>query len=365
MFLTTLVMAAMLLVACGAEETSTTVPGMTPSLEVPPTTADTTATSDGALLTETAVPGTDLTTTPEIPVTGEEDPSRLTNQLDFTVWNQDGEQVGEVNDMVIDLDETRISYVIVGTGGFLEIGEKDVLLPWDLLEIGTGDTANAFILQIDQETFNNAPDVDLNTVLPQAGEPVADWDVDIRGYWDTGIIPNTPAAEATVDPNMTPTTDPGQATATPEMPQGEQQGLALEGVVLASDLLGASVNLSPGQGQATAQGQDQATATPDASQGSGQGVGNFSGNIVDLIVDVDTGEILFVVVNTTLDDGDHWIPIPLRFFQWAADYSGLLLNVNPAQLQEAPFFQADGFPNTTVDGWNSEFNAFWDTITPP
>ncbi len=378
-FLITLVLSALLMVACGAEETSTAVPNTTVSPEVPPVTADTTATDDSITVTETGVP-TDTTTTPAIPVTGEEDPSRLSNQLDFTVWNQNGEQIGEVDDMVLDLDNTRVAYVIVGTGGFLDLGERDVLVPWDSLElqIGTGDTTGgeptAFILQSDQEIFNNAPDVDLGAMLPEIGQPASDWDDEIRTYWESGVVPNTPDPAATVDPNMTatPSPDTSQATATADTGQGQGpgQGVELHGVVLASDVLGAPITLSPGQSQGQDPGQGQATATADPSQvqatatvdpgqGSGQGVGNFDGTLDDIIVDVDTGDILYIVVNTTLDDGERWIPIPLSFFQWDADNSALLLNVNPATISDAPFFLEDEFPDTTVDGWNSAWDTFW------
>jgi sporulation protein YlmC with PRC-barrel domain len=388
-FLTTLVLAALLLTACGAEETSMTVPNTTASPEVPPVTADATGTDDGTSGTQAAgtesVVATDTTTTPGIPVTGEDDPSRLSNQLDFTVWNQNGEQIGEVDDMVLDLDNTRVAYVVVGTGGFLDLGEKEVLVPWDSLELQTGASnvtggkPNAFILQADQEIFNNAPDVDLNSILPQIGQPAGEWDVDIRAFWESGVVPNTPEAGATVDPNMTATTSPdtGQATATADTGTGQGQGQAVEllGVVLASDVLGVPVSLSPGQGQGqgTGQGQGQvtatastdtgqATATADPNQGSGQGVGNFNGTIDDVIVEIDTGDILYVIVNTTLDDGERWIPIPLSFFQWDADNSTILLNVNPAQLRDAPFFTEGEFPDTTVEGWNSEIDTFWGGI---
>ena len=357
-FLTIIVLSALLLISCGAEETSTAVPNTTVSPEVPAVTADTTATGDASSVTETVVPG-DTTATPGIPVTGEESAARLSNQLDFDVWNQEGEQIGEVDDMVLDLDNSRISYVIVGTGGFLDIGEKDVLVPWNslVLQDGTVDAPgvepNAFIIQMDQETFNNFPDVDLVSILPGIGEPAGDWDVDIRSYWESGVVPTTPTA----DPNMTatPLPDTTEATATADTGQGEAS--ALQGVVLASDVLGTSIALSPGQGEG--QGTDQATATADPNQGSGQGVGNFSGAIEDMIVDTETGDILYIVVNTTLDDGERWIPVPLSFFQWDADNATALLNVNPATLRDAPYFMDGEFPDTTVDGWNSEWDAFW------
>jgi sporulation protein YlmC with PRC-barrel domain len=103
-------------------------------------------------------------------VTGDVNPARLSNQLDFSVWSQDGEQIGEVEDMVLDLDNTRVAYVVVGTGGFLDLGEREIFVSWDFLQLqtGTGDTTggqqNAFILQGDLEVFRNAPDFDLPLV---------------------------------------------------------------------------------------------------------------------------------------------------------------------------------------------------------
>src|SRR5688500_19600513 len=99
-FLTTIMLAAMLLISCGAEETSTAVPNTTNSPEVPPVTADTTATDDGVTATETVVPG-DTTTTPGIPVTGVESDARLSNKLDFCFWNQEGEIIDYVKDMYL------------------------------------------------------------------------------------------------------------------------------------------------------------------------------------------------------------------------------------------------------------------------
>lgn len=47
-----------------------------------------------------------------------------------TIENPDGQNVGEVNSVVIDQDGT-VRYVIVGVGGFLGVGEKNVALAWD------------------------------------------------------------------------------------------------------------------------------------------------------------------------------------------------------------------------------------------
>ena len=372
MIFSTLLIAALMLTACvESEQTSTNVP----VTDLP----DMTATVETPLVTETVTSG-DTTATPAIPATGEDGPARLSNQLDYTVWNQNGEQIGEVNDMVIDLDTAAISYVIVGTGGFLEIGEKDVLVPWDALELQTGSDAtggepNAFVLLIDQAQFEAAPDVDIGSLLPPLGEPAADWDVDIRSFWETGAVPASTTASETETPAAPVMTETTQPAATEDTSQGPGAAADLQGVILASELLGLSVGLSPGQGQGQgeAQGQSQATATPgtvqvtstpDLGQGSGQGVGNFSGLIEDAIVDIETGEILYLVIYTTLGDGERWVPVPLGFFQWDVDNRTLLLNVTPAMISDAPFFTDGAFPDTTVDGWDSDFDSFWQNTGP-
>ena len=383
---------AVLLNACGGGATSTNVVE-----SPPPVTVDATE-AMSSTATESPTDAGTTTETPGVPVTGEVNPARLSNQLDFTVWSQDGEQIGDVEDMVLDMDSTTVAYVIVGTGGFLDLGEREVLVPWDSLQLqtSTGDTTggqqNVFILQTDLDTFRNAPDFDLTSNLPQAGQPVAAWDVDIRNYWQggsagTGGTANTPAAGETAAPGTGQGTDTTQATATADPAQGGTavatattgadqgtgtatgQGQALQGVVLASDVLGSTITLSPGQGQGQDQNQGQATTDPNATANpnatattgtdQGQGVGNIQGSIDDMIVAVDTGEIQYVVVDATLAEGQRWIPVPLNVIQWDATNGAFVINANPATFQQAPFFENSQYPDTTISGWDTEFDTFW------
>ncbi|HET6597345.1 MAG TPA: PRC-barrel domain-containing protein [Anaerolineales bacterium] len=404
--LSMIVLVALGLTACGGGATSTNVVE-----SPPPVTVDSTEDMSGTATESATEAPTDIgatTGTPGVPVTGQVNPARLSNQLDFKVWSQDGEQIGEVDDMVLDLDNTQIAYVVVGTGGFLDLGERDILVPWNSLQLqtGTGETTggqeNAFILQTDVDVFRNAPDFDLNANLPQAGQAAGDWDVDISTYWEsggaTGGTANTPAAGETEAPivDMTSTgttTDIGQATATGEgtglgtetltVDQGTGENLpggqALQGVVLATEVLDSPITLSPGQGQEQGQAtadpnataapnvttdpnataDPNATGTTGAGQEQGQGVGNIEGTIDDMIVAVDTGEIQYLVVDVTLDERQRWIPVPLSFIQWDAADGAFLINANPATFRDAPYFENGQYPDTTVSGWNSEFDTFW------
>ena len=61
--------------------------------------------------------------------TGEISASEL---LDETVVNAANESVGDVNDVILDANG-KVASIIVGVGGFLGMGEKDVALSFDQL----------------------------------------------------------------------------------------------------------------------------------------------------------------------------------------------------------------------------------------
>ena len=395
MLLTMLVLAAMVLAACGGQETSTNVP----STNVP-STSESTAT-EAPTATEMPTEVGAATETPGVPVTGGVNPARLSNELDFGVWNQNGDQIGEVDDMVLDLDNNQVSYVVVGTGGFLGIGEKEVFVPWDSLQLqtGTGDNTggqqNAFIFQGDMNAFENAPNFDVNNV-PGLGQPAGDWDADIRNFWQSGGT-----AAATAAPGMTATsaatemaTATGAATeaATATTAAGMAPGATatkLQGVALASDVLGSTVTLG-NQGTGTATGQALATATmaaggaaatavdtptvvagagtatavPATGTEVGAAVGNVTATIDDALIDTTSGDIMYFVLDTTTDTGQRLVPAPLGAFSWDANTQGFVLNTDAATLQNAPSFQNDQYPDTSMPDWDTQFHDFWQNIVP-
>ena len=77
--------------------------------------------------------------------------------LDETVMNEANESVGDVNDVLIDTDG-KIASVIVGVGGFLGMGEKDVALPFDNLKFAK-DNDNDLVVttNVTKETLQSAP----------------------------------------------------------------------------------------------------------------------------------------------------------------------------------------------------------------
>lgn len=48
-----------------------------------------------------------------------------------TLVDRNGDEVGEIDDLLIDPDERKVRFLQVGSGGFLGIGEKKQLIPVD------------------------------------------------------------------------------------------------------------------------------------------------------------------------------------------------------------------------------------------
>ncbi len=85
----------------------------------------------------------------------------------------DGEEVGNIEDILVDADGS-IKAVVVGVGGFLGIGAKDVAISWDQVSVvpdnGNGQAASAthkpddFVLRVNvtEDALREAPEFDRN-----------------------------------------------------------------------------------------------------------------------------------------------------------------------------------------------------------
>lgn len=74
------------------------------------------------------------------------------------VKNPGGKNLGDIKDIMIDLDTGRIAYMVLSFGGFLGIGDKYFAVPLEALTIDKED--NKFIMDVSKEKLENAPGFD-------------------------------------------------------------------------------------------------------------------------------------------------------------------------------------------------------------
>src|SRR6476659_1025832 len=74
------------------------------------------------------------------------------------VKNAAGEDLGKIEDLMIDLNSGRIAYAVLSFGGFLKLGNKLFAIPWEALKV---DAVNkVFILHADKKRLEEAAGFD-------------------------------------------------------------------------------------------------------------------------------------------------------------------------------------------------------------
>ncbi len=74
------------------------------------------------------------------------------------VINRDGDHIGKIEDIMIDLHDGRIAYIVISHGGILGVGSKQLAIPWNSLTLRARE--NAFVLDISKETVDKAEGLD-------------------------------------------------------------------------------------------------------------------------------------------------------------------------------------------------------------
>lgn len=81
----------------------------------------------------------------------------LSNLYDLDVYNQQNEDIGEIEDVIVD-DGKRIKAIVLSVGGFLGIGERYVAVdPSSIVITRQGDNMRA-VVNSTREELRNAPE---------------------------------------------------------------------------------------------------------------------------------------------------------------------------------------------------------------
>ena len=74
------------------------------------------------------------------------------------VYNNDGEDLGDIKEFMIDMSSGRVAYAVLSFGGLLGMGDKLFAVPWSALKL---DTANKrFKLGVMKDALKDAPGFD-------------------------------------------------------------------------------------------------------------------------------------------------------------------------------------------------------------
>jgi sporulation protein YlmC with PRC-barrel domain len=127
------------------------------------------------------------------------------------VENPQGQNLGDIKDVVIDRASGRIAYAVVSFGGFLGVGEKLFAVPWGAFSQPKADK-ETLVLDMDKERLKNAPGFDQNNWPQMASR---EWVTSLYSYYN---VPTYWTAQEGASASMTTATvknvDPNQRTIT-------------------------------------------------------------------------------------------------------------------------------------------------------
>ncbi|MFY9551868.1 MAG: PRC-barrel domain-containing protein [Thermoanaerobaculia bacterium] len=76
------------------------------------------------------------------------------------VVNRRGEDLGKIEDLMVEPEQGRVSYAVLSFGGFLGMGDKLFAIPMQAMKLSREE--KKLILDIDKEKLKNAPGFDKN-----------------------------------------------------------------------------------------------------------------------------------------------------------------------------------------------------------
>jgi hypothetical protein len=223
-----------------------------------------------------------------------------TTLLDYNFENADGDVSGEIEDIFVDMSSGEVLFVPIEYGGFLELGDTDIVLPLNAFKIGE---EGELVLNFDEAELSNYPDMGDN--WPDLNDPA--WDDDINAFW-TGL----------------------------GIGHAADFSAATTNVIRASELIGYAV----------------------ADLGSG------AGSVEDMIIDLGTGKATYVLVNfgaAGTEDSVYAVPFSAFNLEERGDSFIFNADISTDTFANAPRFDRGVYvPGEPLDPtWRDDFDTFW------
>jgi sporulation protein YlmC with PRC-barrel domain len=94
------------------------------------------------------------------------------------VYNDEGKDLGDIKEIMLDMASGKISYAVLAFGAFLGMGEKLFAVPWDALTLDT--ERKRFVLNVEKERLKRAPGFDKDKWPNMADQS---WANEIHAYY--------------------------------------------------------------------------------------------------------------------------------------------------------------------------------------
>lgn len=248
--------------------------------------------------------------------------------LDEDVLDSEGEEVGEIEYLMIDLQSGTVRYAII------EAEDDDALLmeeetlsgiPWSALEFDES-SEEGYILNMSREEFMQAPKV-TEEGISELTEPLV-----ISQIYDYYMKP----ADATEDTSAQEDASEAasQAEAQEQTAQREQGAEAQPYMLVDRNII---TMVTP---------PELKTANQVVGTDIENMLGETIGEIDQMVIDADHGQVAYVLLarGGFLGFGEEWLPVPFGALSWSQDGKNFTLNVAEPELQKMESLPKENLP---------------------
>jgi sporulation protein YlmC with PRC-barrel domain len=172
----------------------------------------------------------------------------------FSSEDPESDNIGDINDLILNEDGS-ITHAVVGVGGFLGIGEKDVAVPFDELEIVEKDGDIRFIYAASREQLEAAPALD-RTAFDPAARATAEQTASTDAAAPVEPVPAEPSQDMAAAPAAEEPAAPTEEQTTAAAPAAEEPAAPAEQETAAA----------PAAEEPAAPAEEQTTATAPATE---------------------------------------------------------------------------------------------------
>lgn len=241
--------------------------------------------------------------------------------IGLAVLNKNGEKLGKIDDLVVDLKTGDVRYAALSFGGFAGLGSKLFAVPWEAMTFVFGSAGNQndrhVVFDVTKDQLDNAPGFD-SSHWPDVAD--TKWHGTIDKHYNIQRQP-----------------EPG------ENANAGSAKIVYETVFRASKIKGMDVRNEANENL---------------------------GSVDDLVIDCAKGDVKYMALSfgSIFTGGNKLFAVPLSAFTLthANNKAMLTLHVNKDALKDAPGFDKDHWPNTATANWSKDVDAFYQrTATRP
>ncbi len=266
------------------------------------------------------------------------------------VINSKGDEMGSVEDFIIDTAAGRVIYAILSLGGHLGVGDKLFAIPWDTMDLNTDK--HAFVLDVDKDRLKNAPSFNKNSWSDINSQG---WASNVYNYYGQTPYWTAPSSASGESPGYggytgvsassisTSSAAAPSGTAGPEVysssPSASAQAAPAMNLLKASDLKGDKVKNK---------------ANEDL------------GKIEEIMIQLDSGRIGYAVLSFGgfLGMGNKLFAVPWHAMSFDSGKREYILNMPKSELKNAPGFDKNNWPDTENPDWDKEVQGFYGKTRP-